>query len=332
MNTRLEDLLREARELSWGAFGKNIVFYLPGMIRYGSERGLYPAISISGGDCELGCEHCKGKILAPMVRALTPEELVESCQAFAKQGALGCLLTGGSDRRGIMPWERFAPAIAEVKRTTGMRLSIHTGIMQRETAIMLKAAGIDQGLVDLIGSDETVERVYHLSGGVNLIRETMQALTDAGLAVVPHIVAGIHYGEIKGEYDAIEIARDFGVSTLVFVVLTPFKNGPMERVNPPGAEQIARLIASARLRLPKTVLSLGCERPGGKEGRKTELLAIDAGVNRIAIQSDAAIEHANSYGLSIQYQKTCCSLALFDGAEKSLGGVRGRLAKCPGFR
>ena len=92
----------------------------------------------------------------------------------------------------------------------------------------------------------------------------------------------------------------------------------MQGVVPPGAEEVAELIATARLRLPQTVLSLGCERSRGKEGTRTELLAIDAGVNRIAIQSDAAIERAQSYGLDIRYQKTCCSVALLGkGADEA---------------
>jgi uncharacterized radical SAM superfamily protein len=315
LNKNFQGLLREARELSWKNFGKKISFYLPGMIKYGAERGSYPAISITGAECELGCDHCKGKILAPMISAATPEKLVQKCQTFAKMGALGCLLTGGSDRRGIMPWDKFADAIAEIKRTTNLRISIHTGIMPRATAFRLKTAGVDQALVDLIGSDDTVRKVYHLDGGVALIRESMSALAEAGIETVPHIVAGLHYGKILGEREAIEVAAEYGVSVLVFVVLTPFGGIPMEGLTPPAAEEVAELIACARLRLPHTVLSLGCERSRGKEGTRTELLAIDAGVNRIAIQSEAAIERAQSYGLDIRYQKTCCSVAFLGAGE-----------------
>ena len=84
----------------------------------------------------------------------------------------------------------------------------------------------------------------------------------------------------------------------------------MENVASPSAEDVVELMATARLRLPRTVFSLGCERSRGKEGLRAELLAIDAGVNRIAIQSDSAVERARSYGLDIRFQKTCCSLAL----------------------
>jgi hypothetical protein len=35
---------------------------------------------------------------------------------------------------------------------------------------------------------------------------------------------------------------------------------------------------------------------------------VDAGVNRMALPSDEAVERARSYGLDIRYQKTCCSV------------------------
>jgi hypothetical protein len=37
-------------------------------------------------------------------------------------------------------------------------------------------------------------------------------------------------------------------------------------------------------------------------------LAIDAGVSRMALPSDAAIERAQAYGLDIRYRKSCCSV------------------------
>ena len=47
-----------------------------------------------------------------------------------------------------MPWEEFADAISEVKRTTDLHISIHTGVMPEATAHRLKAAGVDQALID----------------------------------------------------------------------------------------------------------------------------------------------------------------------------------------
>ena len=63
---------RELYEAAWltarANHGHEFTFYLPGMIRYGKDRGRYPAVSITGNRCELQCEHCKGKLLEPMLR------------------------------------------------------------------------------------------------------------------------------------------------------------------------------------------------------------------------------------------------------------------------
>ncbi|HPQ29142.1 MAG TPA: hypothetical protein PLQ82_11750, partial [Desulfobacteraceae bacterium] len=74
--------------------GEIFTFYLPGMVRYGKVRGRYPAISITGDRCELQCEHCRGKLLEPMIHIRNREELINIAQRFARQGAHGILLTG----------------------------------------------------------------------------------------------------------------------------------------------------------------------------------------------------------------------------------------------
>jgi len=301
-------LLQKAREISWENFGKHITFYLPGMIRYGNETGLYPAISITGKDCQLKCDHCNGKVLEPMISATTPESLIEICKKFHEKGYIGCLLSGGSDLKGEVPWERFIDAIGEIKRRTNLSISIHTGIIDFKTAKKLKHVGIDQALIDVIGDDKTMREVYHLNDGVSLIYNSLKALRAAEIPIVPHIVVGINYGKIKGELKAIEIICEFKPRSLVIVVVTPFKDTPMQSIIPPRPKEIATIIALARLRMPDVTISLGCERGRGKDGFETEIYAIDAGVNRIAIQSDRAIERAREYGLQINFQKTCCSL------------------------
>jgi len=303
-----KELLQRAREISWQNLGKEITFYLPGMIRYGNESGLYPAISITGKNCELKCAHCSGKVLEPMISATTPESLIEVCLKLYKKGYLGCLLSGGSDLKGIVPWDKFTDAILEIKKRTNLSISIHTGIISSETAKRLKAAGVNQALIDVIGDDETVKDVYHLDNGVELIYNSLKALTLAEIPIVPHIVLGLNYGKICGELKAIEIISQFKPQALVIVVITPFNDTPMESITPPAPKEIALIISLARFKMPSTIISLGCERPRGKDSFETEIYAIDAGINRIATQSDYAIERAKEYGLKINFQKTCCSV------------------------
>ncbi len=299
--------LQTAAEATRRHFGRRIRFYLPGMFTLNGLTGSYPALSITAGRCALDCDHCQGKILAAMIPAVTPGVLVERCTRLWGRGRQGVLVSGGCDREGALPWRAYADAIGTVKRTTGLIVSVHSGLIDGENARRLREAGVDQALIDVIGDDATLRRVCHLPGGVGRIAASIDALNRAGLPVVPHIVCGLDHGRIVGERRAIDMLTRFDIQQLVFVVLMPLRGTRGARVRPPAAEEVAELIAEARLRLVRTRLALGCARPRGD--RRLEKLAIDAGINRLALPSDAAIAHARSRGLDISYQRTCCSVA-----------------------
>lgn len=302
-----QELFKSAWETARANHGNTFTFYLPGMIRYGQERGKYPAISITGNQCELLCEHCKGKLLEPMLKAEDPVHLKEMCHQFASNGAHGILLTGGSDQKGRLPWKQYGKAIKKIKEETGLFISAHTGFIDPAAATLLKQAGVTQALIDVMGDEETATRVYHLSSLEQVI-DSLEHIKKSGLELIPHIIAGLHYGSIKAEYEALEIIRQHQPKALVIVVLTPLAETPMANVSPPSPVEIGRLIAKARLMMPEVPISLGCERPRNRDGWMMEKLAIRAGANRMAVWSDVAIQTAKSLGLKSRFQATCCSL------------------------
>jgi uncharacterized radical SAM superfamily protein len=287
--------------------GHAFTFYLPGMIRYGSERGRYPAISITGDRCELQCEHCKGRLLNPMIKISAPDELVRVSRRFAMAGHHGILLTGGSDLQGRLPWERYAEAIKEIRDQTQLYISAHTGFPDQASCLLLKESGVSQGLIDVMGDEKTATRVYHLHG-LGAVLGALEGIAKSGLGLIPHVVAGLSYGRIESEYKALEIIRRFHPEALVIVVLTPLYGTPMAHVHPPTAIEVARLIAKARLLMPQVPISLGCERPRDSEGELMERLAIRAGATRMAIWSEGAVQEAKNIGLTVRFQATCCSL------------------------
>ena len=84
----------------------------------------------------------------------------------------------------------------------------------------------------------------------------------------------------------------------------------------PDAEDVARVLALARILMPSVPVSLGCARPRDAYSERLEELAVDAGVNRMALWSRRAIDRAHHYDLDIEFTKTCCSF------PDRLGGVR----------
>jgi len=106
---------------------------------------------------------------------------------------------------------------------------------------------------------------------------------------------------------AIEIISRFDVRQLVILSVMKISGKSGNGFVMPKAESVAEVIAQARRVMPKVSISLGCARQRGN--RKLETLAIDAGVNRMALPSEEAVERARSYGLEVKFQATCCSVS-----------------------
>ncbi len=303
----LKERLKQAREISWENFGKTLTVYLPGMFSLDGVKGCYPAVSMTGKKCSLLCDHCKGQLLRTMPAAVTPEELIEKAEEYHKKGYPGMLVTGGCSRDGKLPWKEFLPAVKKIKQETDLLISGHSGILDEETAKGFKEAGVDQALMDVIGDDSTYRKICHVKHGVSAIYDTMKYLTDAGVDIVPHIICGLENGRIRYEEAALDAVKKYSPSQLVIISLMPLPKTPLWGRTPPTAEEIAEIIVKARLLMPGTLQSLGCARQRGDI--KKEILAIDAGINRMAIPSEEALEYAAELGLEINYQKTCCSVA-----------------------
>jgi uncharacterized radical SAM superfamily protein len=307
MTSEDESLFEQAFRETRANHGAEITFYLPGMIRYENQRGRYPAISLTGNRCELQCEHCRGRLLDPMIQVNEPDDLIRKAVVLQKRGAHGLLLSGGSDRQGRLPWAKYLDAIREMVETTGLYLSAHVGFPDLDSCRQLKKSGIRQALLDVMGDEETASEVYHLKG-LQTVRDALESISQSGLQLVPHIVAGLHYGTMKGEEEALQMLSRYHPAVLVIVVLTGLKGTPMAGITPPSPLEVARLIAKARLLMPHLPISLGCERPRNKEGMELEKLALCAGITRMAVWSEEAIEEASGLGLRPRFQPTCCSV------------------------
>ena len=272
-----------------------------------NKKHTFVNVSVTGNDCALNCEHCKRTLLDSMNSACDPGELKALGDKLASKGCEGILVSGGSDIEGEVPLIEFKEALAYLKEL-GLKVLVHTGLASRESARVLKQAGVDQVLLDIIGSDSTIREVYHLDKTTKDFSDSLSYLRDEGLEVVPHILIGLHFGKMVGEYDALEMIMESEASHIVFVVLTPKQGTPMENVNTPKPEDIAQLIAIARILNPKAKITLGCARPPGEKKLATERYAINAGVNGIAYPTDQVMDLAEELGLELVFRDVCCSL------------------------
>ena len=285
-------------------------FYVPGSRHYdnghyANRPSSFANISITGTECECLCDHCEGQLLRRMLPAPTPEALVRVGEGLRRDGCGGVLISGGACIGGSVPLLPFGAALKELGEM-GLSIVVHPGLLDVETATALAGAKVTGVALDLIGDEKTIREVYHLDRTPEDYRHSLRTARQAGLPVMPHIVAGLHYGKIHGEYAAIEMVAAEGAACLIFVVLHPLPGTKMQAVKPPEPEEIGRLFRTARQTLPELPLMLGCARPPGQYARTVERLAVDAGFNGIAYPAPETVDYVQSLGYRAVYRESCC--------------------------
>ncbi len=313
----LEAAIRHSHELSMTNFGKRIRFYAPSFMYYKSPKfcsspAAFPSISVTGSSCALKCKHCGGRVLKTMTSAKTPHDLIQLCTKIKEKGGIGCLISGGCLPDGSVPLDKFVDAIAEIKRRLGLTVVVHTGIIDFDAAQRLKESGVDAALIDIIGSDQTIREIYQLNVDAIDYDESLSALHRACVPLVPHVLAGLHFGKLQGEFKALQMISKYSPSAVIVIALMPILGTAMQNVVPPEPFDVARVLVMARLMLPTTPLVLGCMRPKGKHRTETDLLAVKTGVNAIAFPDDQAIEMAEVMGLETTFSSLCCSQVFDD--------------------
>ncbi len=292
-------------------------FYAPSFMHYKtsyycSSPTQFPTVSVTGTACALNCRHCGGKILQTMHPANTPEKLFELAAKLRQNGAFGCLVSGGCLPDGSVPLMSFISAIEKIKRELGLTVFVHTGIIDAATASVLKTAGVDAALIDIIGSDETIKKVCNLNVAVKDYTSSLNVLHEAGLNFVPHVIVGLHDGKLKGEFRALKLITSVTPSAIVIIAFMPIRGTAMANMKPPIPTDIARVTAMARLMFPETPLVLGCMRPKGKHRAETDILSLKAGVDAIAFPSEEAVKYADAQGYTSRFSSYCCAQIYVD--------------------
>jgi uncharacterized radical SAM superfamily protein len=227
---------------------------------------------------------------------------------IASEDLRGFLLSGGSNRRNEIPYERYMPVIERLKRDhPHLKVAIHSALTDAARAKSMEAAGVDTAMMDVIGADETIRDVYHLRRPVEDFEATLAALCATSMEVVPHIVIGLHYGRILGEPRALDIVARHRIHSLVLVVVMPFyaKPGTFET---PATSDVGRIFLEARTRIPDREVLLGCARPPGMHRRVTDAYAVAAGLDGIAFPADGTLAVASAIGRPAVQEHACCSM------------------------
>ena len=306
--------LKEGWEIRKKNFGDDIYFYAPTIKRYetdefrNSTQPCFVPVSITGSSCSLKCDHCQAKILEVMYAAKDPERLFSLAKDLKDRGVKGLLVSGGSDSSGVVPLIRFVEILKGIKEELGLKILVHTGLVDESLAKGLAWAGIEAAMIDIIGSEATIRDVYHLKARTSDYQRSLELLCEYGVKTAPHIVIGLDYGRIDGEHQALETIARYPVACLVLVGLMPQPGTPMEKVTPPTSGQMGEIFCQARTTFSKIPVLLGCERAAGEDKIKMEELALKTGLNGIAYPSEGIVTLARELGLKPHFSELCCAL------------------------
>jgi hypothetical protein len=314
IQTPLNELQTEAFRIRKAHFGNELTFSIPGTVSYhdntfSSQKDRFAAISVTGSHCDLRCGHCQGKLLESMITAEDPETFLKIADKLRFNGAHGILVSGGADQNGEVPLKIFIPAIRTIKeKDPQFKVIVHTGLVRREIAKELKEAGVDQILIDVIGDDDTIREVYHLNKRVEDYEETLCMLKEVGHHLAPHIIIGHHFGEIRGEWRALEMVTRVGVDTIVLVILKTLLPVEKNHFKIPKPDETSKISAIARILNPKIPIRMGCIRPAHPSKAEMEKGFIESGINTIAYPLQGTIDYAKEIGLETKFIEMCCSL------------------------
>jgi uncharacterized radical SAM superfamily protein len=269
-------------------------YYIPGK--------TFPAVSITGSDCQLMCSHCCGVYLKNMRNADNPEKLMKAAWEAEQEGARGILISGGCTEEGRVPFEEYIEAIDWIKQKHRMVINAHTGFGDESTIRMFEESGIDIASIELVGSDYVLNEVFHLEDtGVPDVTDFFEGLYTSKIPyVVPHITVGLEHGKINTEYDMLDlvIEKDHLLSLVINVVM-PTKGTLYENISVDMYE-LERFFFEVRKAMPERDVVLGCMRPRGPD---IEKIAVSADFDGITMPSSETKDMVNG-----RVFRSCCAV------------------------
>lgn len=265
------------------------------MFSYRPKPSVY-CVSITGRRCELGCRHCRGAYLGGMEAVEDPERLLKAFFRAERAGAKSLLISGGFDREGRLPIFSFLESIKKGKEGTGLLVQVHSGMIKEMEE--LGSAGVDAVLLDLIGDQETIDLYLGGKWKVEDYYAVMMSAKKWIPVVAAHILVGVNFGKVKGEFNAIDMAVRGKVDALSILTLMGMEGGP-------DLGEIMEVMDYARERF-RGHLTLGCMRAKGKDRMEIEKGAIRLGYDGIANPLKESLRYAESLGLSVEEVEGCC--------------------------
>ena len=137
--------------------------------------------------------------------------------------------------------------------------------------------------------------------------KSLQAISDAGISIFPHVCVGLDFGKRCGELTALELIRHINPTTVVITGLMSVAGTAMSSVKPDPYE-FAEVFSQACELFPEIPVTLGCAHSSGRDRELIERIALECGVFNIALPTRSFVKYAYAEGYAIEYFGTCCGV------------------------
>ncbi|MBF0543463.1 MAG: hypothetical protein HQM08_03465 [Candidatus Riflebacteria bacterium] len=258
-------------------------------------NGTLP-VSLTGSRCELNCSHCEGHYLQSM-------KPFSSLMKSDFDNYSSFLISGGSDRKGIVPVAEFVEEILKIPRENG--LNLHIGFQGAEK---LKKLFPREKLVvsyDLIGNQTVLNDVFGLSIFPSDLEKKFLEIKQS-VRVVPHLIIGLSSNDFSGEKRVMQFIRENGDGRLTILVFRPTPRTKLADLPLPSLFEIAELFERAICDFGLEI-TLGCMRPIGIYRKKLDLFCWLAGVRKIVNPDRSLVKALEEQGIPIRSHLECCA-------------------------
>ncbi len=251
-------------------------------------------LSIKTGGCPEDCGYCSQS--AHHSTGLVKEKLLDTCDVVnsAKRA-----LDAGADRfcmgaawREVKSGEDFDRVLEMVSEVKGLGLEVCAtlGMVDEAHARKLQDAGLDYYNHNLDTSREHYEAVISTRGYDDRL-ETLDSVRRAGLSVCSGGILGMGESvEDRAAFLAELASLDPAPESVPINVLVAVDGTPMEETEPLPWDDVVRVVAAARILMPKAAVRLSAGRREMSE--EAQALAFLAGANSVFV-GDALLTTPN---------------------------------------
>ena len=257
----------------------------------------FPAVSVTGTECGLGCDHCRGHFLKGMM-ASEPSSLHRDLLAIT--GIEGAMISGGCDSRGRLDLSACIEALSQLT-LKGLRVAVHAVLPTAEECRVLVEAGVESICLDIHGDQDVISDVLHLGVSPNEYQHSLIAARDSGARVFPHVTVGLSTTDWE---EALRMIANCGVKEVAILGLVSAPGTPMEGEEASEDEMVDAFDIAFALGLEPT---LGCMRP--RSLRNLEKRLLEMGVRHFASPSRSTLVAAEKNGLQVVETATCCCIS-----------------------